>query len=791
MDRTMGWHVGRRDGASEWEGGPYSWAELVAFASEGRLQATDYVWHESMAEWTLAGAISGLTVVPAAPQPTFSAPQSTLPPTPKNRVWLIATAIAVAVLILGGVGVGSLLFLRGGPGNGGPDLGVATAKVPDRASLIQTAAWGEVPANQVCLLMAKDAKRSDAEKAAKTLGGTIVGEVEYADVYQIEFPGKNEADLAAALTKAQTADKVDGAFPNQQVYLDAEIWGVRVDPYNDPIYDNGAGDGYKAIGVSKAWTYVKGAGLELGPVRVGVVDDGLYLPGKGAENEFEGGKVKIEFPDPAAGILASPEVYPDGTINPAGNHGTGVSTLLAANPDNGGPSGVAGPLGDKLTVSVLNAYSGQYGQNAQAAPDPNDPTKTVGKGGKTYAVGDLVALTKQIESGATVINCSWGNSNASTGTVAAYTRFFTKMSTKHPNVLFVCSGGNDGKVMDGSKRFPSGLKLPNMITVGALNNDGTTATYADKASPNYEITLGAPGTQAVVGLKSDGGAERQDGSRFAAPQVTGAAAILRSLNPKLSAGQIKQILSETARGGVTDASDPKNPHSHPIAQDMGGRILAVDLAVLKVINDLRAAKGLPPLTAETLEKMGVVDGVAVTGEPGEYAVRGIVGAAGEKGTKVKIQVFGESSAFGGNTEQFLAGAGESKWNVTLPKAQGTIRVTRQDNGAASVITIQPSTLAGTWAYPEYFLNQKTGGMLTFSIVETSSGYALTDKWAAGKSTVTLVGKNVTIAVPAIDGGKVVMTGVLEGDKITGKETREEDSNSQWTNTDPWNATRVK
>jgi len=703
-----GWHVGRQDGTSEWKGGPYSWQQLVAFAQEGRLQSNDYVWHETMAEWAPAGTIAGLipsakaagpaaaaSVAPFAPDASTQAPLPS--PVRKKRGWLVAVVALLVVLVVGG-GVGAWVLLGNGDnpfgGGKGPTLGTADTKLPDRAKLVQTAEWGEVPANQVCVLMNEDAGRSDAQKVAKALGGEIVGEVEYVGLYQIEFPGAAEADLAGAIATAESQPKVDGAFPNQQVYQDAEIWGKRVDPYDDPVYGGSAGDGYKAIGVSKAWTYIKGAGVDLNNVRVGIVDDGIYMPGEGVENEFEGGKVKIDFPDPDAGENANPEIWDNGKTNPAGSHGTGVSTIVGGNPDNGGASGVAGPLGDKLTISMINQYGGKYG-DVETAPDPNDPTKYVYENGKTYADGSLVALTKQVEGGAKVINCSWGNSQAATSTVAAYKRFFTKMAADHPDVVFVCSGGNGGNVMNGARRIPSGLNVPNMITVGALDADGKTASYADKASGDYEITLGAPGTQAVVGIKPEGGAEQQDGSSFAAPQVTAAAAVLKALNPKLSAADIKAILTATARTSVANPNDPKAP-PQAVAADMGGKILALDQAVLKVINDLRKAKGLPELTAEMLEQMGVVDAVAITGAQGEYAVKGIVKAAGEKGVDLKIEVFGENTSIGGKTEQSLKTAGEAKWSVTLPEDKGVIKVTRLDNGAASVITIERLDINGAW-----------------------------------------------------------------------------------------------
>ncbi len=143
----------------------------------------------------------------------------------------------------------------------------------------------------------------------------------------------------------------------------------------------------------------------------------------------------------------------------------------------------------------------------------------------------------------------------------------------------------------------------------------------------------------------------------------------------------------------------KDPNGPPqaIAANMGGKILAVDEAVLKVINDLRAQDKLPPLKAEDLEKLGVVDAVAITGEAGEYKVKGIVGAVGQKGADLKIEVFAENSGISGKTEKSLSAAGEVEWGVTLPEDKGTIVVTRLENGAKSVITIEQIDINGAWS----------------------------------------------------------------------------------------------
>ena len=67
-DRHEGWYVGRDEGTSPWKGGPYAWAELVAFAREGRVSASDLVWHATLPEWLPASEVSGLlTEVAAVP----------------------------------------------------------------------------------------------------------------------------------------------------------------------------------------------------------------------------------------------------------------------------------------------------------------------------------------------------------------------------------------------------------------------------------------------------------------------------------------------------------------------------------------------------------------------------------------------------------------------------------------------------------------------------------------------------------------------------------------------------
>ncbi len=696
--------------------GPFTWDELYSRAQAGAFGPESLVWHPRLPDWLPASRVPGL-FPPGAP---------TRQPTPRRRSLLPILIPVIALIVIGG-GLGAYFgFIRDHGDNGStvtttadsgsttttekPSLmGAATCKAPDPARVIHTSTWGFVPANEIIVVLADGQPRDVAEALAATLGGKVVGEIEFINAFQIETPGVTEADLTAALQTAQTAPGVELACADLLTLNDVEIQGVRQNPLNDPAYADGRGKGFELIGAPTAWTYIRGSGLYLNDVNVGVVDDGLY---KGS-GEFDGDAV-TSFPDPTAGELTAPNIETeDGATftDATGSHGTMVAGVIGADPKNGGLTGIASTaLGNRLKVSMINRFTGQYGSNTPIAQaDPNDPTQASNSAGQSYSMGPLVAITQQIESGAKIINCSWGNradaENEAMATV--YRKFFEKMSVEHPDVLFVCSAGNDGQPRNGKKRYPSGLALPNMITVGNCLNDGThnpqeTGSNELNATPGqeYEVTMAAPGHQVVQGIDPDGqpigaGYKNQEGyanygggTSAAAPQVAAAAAILLSLNPKLTAGEIKDLLSQTARPGPAE---------------LGGKILAVDLAVLEVINDERVKLGLAEVTAEDLEKGGVIDAVAISqDQPGVWTVKATIEMiASVNGTEVVLTATDGCEIVGDEATQPLEAApGEVVWaTVMVPDDSEDVPqiiVTRTDNGAASVITFDRIDLNGMW-----------------------------------------------------------------------------------------------
>jgi subtilisin family serine protease len=123
-----------------------------------------------------------------------------------------------------------------------------------------------------------------------------------------------------------------------------------------------------------------------------------------------------------------------------------------------------------------------------------------------------------------------------------------KTMKRYPHVLFVFSAGNSGLNNDDFHHYPSRIKLPNAISVAAMNGDYL-ASFSNYGVASVDI--GAPGV-AILSLLpkvySDDGGEiysPASGTSMAAPYVSNLAAQIKNNNPKLTPANIKRIILET------------------------------------------------------------------------------------------------------------------------------------------------------------------------------------------------------------------------------------------------------
>lgn len=568
------------------------------------------------------------------------------------------------------------------------DVGVNYAKQPDPAKIAKTK-FGEIPVNQMVVILDNNRSKKDAESIAALYGGSVVGEIEFINLFQIETNFSSEVELIKAISDISKKEGVLNAVVNSSLVL-RQGNNISCDPLDDPIYKTNKENStaYDMIKLKNAWKLIKASGIELSDVTVGVNDDELgfasteiNIRGKRESSETEE-KMKETY---GYGMNSEIELHTgQNELFPAPGHSNQVINIIAANDKNGGISGVASVLGNKLKVNHINTISGDNLKKMEKF-DENNPAQYQSKG-KSYLCGFIVDLQKQVQNGAKVINCSFGTSDYEDKDIAkAFKKYIDKMAVEKPDVLFVAAAGNDNHELTGDNDY-WGYKSPNLVTVGITNEDGTKNEKSNYAGPDGEITLSAYGN--VL-------AERNTsifGSSFCAPQVTGVVALMRSLNPNLSAAQIKNILTTSASKTINGKSvDPLT----------GAGCLNAEDAIFSVIKDLKKDESL---TKESLLNLASLE-LTAKGGPREFTVTASVKAVSEKGTKFSIDISGSNFVLNGSKEQKLSAAGSVSWDVSLgEESKGvTVTVKRLDTDGCAIIFLS--------SMPEVSLSGKVTGFV--------------------------------------------------------------------------------
>ncbi|MFD0977255.1 S8 family peptidase [Salinimicrobium gaetbulicola] len=203
-------------------------------------------------------------------------------------------------------------------------------------------------------------------------------------------------------------------------------------------------------------------------------------------------------------------------------HGTHVAGIIAAEHNNIGIDGVANNV---LIMPV------------RAVPDGDEYDKDI-----------ALAIRYAVDNGAKVINTSFGKYFS---THPEWVRDAIEYADKN-DVLIVNAAGNDGLDLDGTTIYPNDQDpsspneiADNFLTVGALNYEygsNMLATFSNYGKTNVDVF--APGTKIWSTTPNDE-YEFLQGTSMASPAVAGVAAMIRSLYPKLSAEQVKQIIMES------------------------------------------------------------------------------------------------------------------------------------------------------------------------------------------------------------------------------------------------------
>lgn len=142
-----------------------------------------------------------------------------------------------------------------------------------------------------------------------------------------------------------------------------------------------------------------------------------------------------------------------------------------------------------------------------------------------------------------------------------------------PDILFVCSAGNSDSNNGFNEDIPSSFKLPNLLTVGAVDQAGDEASFT---SYGETVVVDANGYQ-VESYLPGGVRVRFSGTSMASPNVTNLAAKLIALDPSLRPAEVIALI----RDGATASEDGRR---HLIDPRRSVKLLEKRTSVQKAAN---------------------------------------------------------------------------------------------------------------------------------------------------------------------------------------------------------------
>ena len=125
-----------------------------------------------------------------------------------------------------------------------------------------------------------------------------------------------------------------------------------------------------------------------------------------------------------------------------------------------------------------------------------------------------------------------------------------------PGTLFVCAAGNSDSDASFLQDVPAGLRLPNLLAVGAVNQAGDETSFT-----SYGPTVAVDADGYEVESYVPGGAKlKLSGTSMASPNVTNLAAKLFALDPSLTPQKVIELIKQGAtpsEDGRRHLIDPK------------------------------------------------------------------------------------------------------------------------------------------------------------------------------------------------------------------------------------------
>ena len=398
---------------------------------------------------------------------------------------------------------------------------IAAAAVTMTALNLYASTQVEAVPGEYIVRLKNNYSTSQKSQIKESLRSYIKSEIPSQNIVVIKRPSfENDKSVIKTLSMNEMVDVVEPNYiyhmsrlPNDPM-ID-QLWGLRNIGQKDS--EGQLGVAGVDTNVEKAWDIQTGSKKIL----VAVIDTGIDynhpdLKDNVWTNEVEAnGKPGID--DDNNGVID--DIHGYNAITNSGDplddqgHGSHCSGTIGAKGNDG-----KGIVGVNWDVSIMGV-------------------KFLDKNGSGTLENALKAIDYATKMGAKVQSNSWGGGGFSQTLLDAIKR------SNDAGALFVAAAGNEYNNNDTNPTYPATYAVDNIIAVAAIDNKGNKADFSNFGRKTVHI--GAPGVNIY---SSTGGAyDSWSGTSMATPHVSGVAALLWANEENLTAAEIKQRLTATAR----------------------------------------------------------------------------------------------------------------------------------------------------------------------------------------------------------------------------------------------------
>ncbi len=441
----------------------------------------------------------------------------------------------------------------------------------------------------VTVFFSDDATLDDKQKVVDSLGGEIVGRVDFMNEYEIKIERSDFYEINNLCNELTENDKVEFASCSLAEKVTSDY--VPNDPWSIADWDDGALERsyefsnwwIRATDIDKAWDYDE----YFSDIDVGIVDTGF---------------------DPTHEDLEGKLVFPNGFFeknNIPSYHGNHVAGIIGAKQDN--EKGLTGIVRDGRLICV------DWQANEEQGQKWNSDARI------------MTGFVNVVRAGARVVNFSLGSSDSLgdkterlqivkdvEGKFSSY--YIAKMLQRGYDFICCQSAGNGvhnegvlSYAVDASNNgtfcpitvknavktvkgvTPRDIVDRVIIVAAAQFNGKNTYEQADFSNGGSQVSICAPGCEIYSAsyYGKDGESRKTayeylSGTSMAAPIVTGIASLVWSINPSFTGAQVKHFVCDEANTKYEVADSRSELHLPTGTMRMVNAQLAVEAALREI-----------------------------------------------------------------------------------------------------------------------------------------------------------------------------------------------------------------